>query len=109
MLGTRCHIEPHTGWKCDDYATHIDKSRRDKDLLDDYKRSAGTKDGPKCATLIEKVDGCNHIECSGCHGHICWYVVVASLAFFETWANTSCSTLGCACKYLPEAKQHTDT
>jgi LSD1 subclass zinc finger protein len=57
----------------------MDKSRKNEHLLDDYKRAAGTKDCPKCATLIEKTDGCNHIECSGCHGHICWYVRVYML------------------------------
>ncbi|KAJ4363523.1 hypothetical protein N0V83_009818 [Neocucurbitaria cava] len=69
---TLCHAEPHVGWSCADYETHLRKTQINEHLLDNYKALAGTKECPKCATLIEKVDGCNHVECSGCHGHICW-------------------------------------
>jgi hypothetical protein len=67
-----CHAEPHVGWTCDKYQAHLRKNQYNEKLLDDYKAIAGTKECPKCATLIEKIDGCNHVECSGCHGHICW-------------------------------------
>lgn len=72
---TLCHAEPHIGWTCAEYDVHLRKTRVNEHLLDGYKALAGTKDCPKCATLIEKVDGCNHVECSGCHGHICWVCV----------------------------------
>lgn len=35
---------------------------------------------PWFTRLIEKVDGRNHGECSGCHGHLCW----ACLKVFAT-------------------------
>jgi hypothetical protein len=41
-------------------------------LLNNYKAIAGRKECLKCITLIEKVEGCNYIECSVCHRHICW-------------------------------------
>lgn len=69
---TLCHAGPHVGWSCAEYETHLRKTQLNEHLLDTYKAAAGTKECPKCATLIEKVDGCNHVECSGCHGHICW-------------------------------------
>lgn len=69
---TLCHAEPHVGWTCVEYESHLHKNKQNEQLLDDYKTVAGTKECPKCATLIEKVDGCNHVECSGCHGHMCW-------------------------------------
>jgi hypothetical protein len=69
---TLCHSEPHTGWTCAEYYTQLRKNQDNEELLDKYKVTAGTKDCPKCTTLIEKVDGCNHVECSGCHGHLCW-------------------------------------
>jgi hypothetical protein len=72
---TLCHAEPHVGWTCEEYESHLRKNKRNERLLDDYKTIAGTKECPKCATLIEKVDGCNHVECSGCHGHLCWECV----------------------------------
>ncbi|CAO2651564.1 Nn.00g041340.m01.CDS01 [Neocucurbitaria sp. VM-36] len=69
---TLCHAEPHIGWTCTEYDAHLRKTQVNEHLLDNYKAQAGTKECPKCSTLIEKVDGCNHVECSGCHGHICW-------------------------------------
>jgi hypothetical protein len=72
---TLCHAKPHVGWTCEEHKSHLRTNKRNERLLDDYKATAGTKDCPKCATLIEKVDGCNHVECSGCHGHICWECV----------------------------------
>jgi hypothetical protein len=72
---TLCHAEPHVGWTCDSYKAHLHSNEQNQKLLDDYKAIAGTKECPKCATLIEKIDGCNHVECSGCHGHLCWECV----------------------------------
>jgi hypothetical protein len=69
---TLCHAEPHVGWTCAKYESHLRKNKHNERLLNEYKAVAGTKECPKCATLIEKVDGCNHVECSGCHGHMCW-------------------------------------
>ncbi|KAF1935682.1 hypothetical protein EJ02DRAFT_460159 [Clathrospora elynae] len=69
---TLCHAKPHVGWTCAEYDTHVRKTQHNEHLLDSYKAIAGTKDCPKCSTLIEKVDGCNHVECYGCHSHICW-------------------------------------
>jgi len=67
---TLCHAEPHVGWTCAE--SHVLKNKHNEQLLDEYKAFAGTKECRKCATLIEKVDGCNHVECNVCHGHICW-------------------------------------
>ncbi|KNG48053.1 Zinc finger, C6HC-type [Stemphylium lycopersici] len=72
---TLCHAEPHVGWTCEEYESHLRKNKHNEELLDAYKAMAGTKECPKCATLIEKVDGCNHVECSGCHGHMCWVCI----------------------------------
>lgn len=76
---TRCHCAPHIGWTCAEYVERVKIDSLNEQLLEEYKYSAGTKECPKCCTLLEKVDGCNHIECSGCHVHICW----ACLTFFR--------------------------
>jgi hypothetical protein len=60
------------GWTCAKYESHVCRNKLNERLLENYKAVAGTKECPKCATLIEKVDGCNHVECSGCHVHMCW-------------------------------------
>ena len=67
---TLCHAEPHVGLTCAE--SHVLKNKHNEQLLDEYKAVAGTKECQNCATLIEKVDGCNHVECNVCHGHICW-------------------------------------
>ncbi|KAI2475891.1 hypothetical protein Ptr902_12717 [Pyrenophora tritici-repentis] len=69
---TRCDLQAHAPWTCESYGVHLLNNRRNEELLDDYMALAGTKECPKCATLIEKVDGCHHIECSSCHTHMCW-------------------------------------
>ena len=76
---TLCHAEPHVGWTCAQYESRVLKNELNEQLLDEYKAAAGTKECLKCATLIEKVDGCNYVECNGCHGHICWCVSRSSM------------------------------
>ncbi|KAF2397960.1 hypothetical protein EJ06DRAFT_558390 [Trichodelitschia bisporula] len=39
------------------------------------KKNLGIKDCPRCSTPIEKVDGCNNIQCLGCRAYICWVCV----------------------------------
>ncbi|KAH8724334.1 hypothetical protein GQ44DRAFT_708998 [Phaeosphaeriaceae sp. PMI808] len=69
---TQCHAEPHIGFTCAAYAAHVRQNQQNEQLLEQYKAEAGTKGCPSCTTLIEKIDGCHHVECSGCHSHICW-------------------------------------
>ncbi|KAH7359621.1 hypothetical protein BKA66DRAFT_562258 [Pyrenochaeta sp. MPI-SDFR-AT-0127] len=52
---TLCHADPHVGWSCTEYEAHLRKTQLNEHLLDAYKATAGTKECPKCATLIEKV------------------------------------------------------
>lgn len=37
-----------------------------------YMADNNTKRCPQCQTMIEKVEGCNHLVCPGCSTHICW-------------------------------------
>uniref|UniRef100_A0A1I7U306 RING-type domain-containing protein n=1 Tax=Caenorhabditis tropicalis TaxID=1561998 RepID=A0A1I7U306_9PELO len=40
-----------------------------------YIRSVGAenvKKCPKCSLLVEKIDGCNHVQCGRCKIHFCW-------------------------------------
>jgi hypothetical protein len=68
---TLCHAEPHIGWTCAEYNAQPNNNREGQPLAN-YTSMTGTKACPKCATLIDKIEGCDHIECSICHTHICW-------------------------------------
>jgi len=69
-----CHAN-HDGQSCGTY--------RANQAFDVYKRENQTnvKDCPKCQTTVEKIDGCNHMQCGGCKVHLCW---VCLLTFEES-------------------------
>ncbi|KAI0912961.1 hypothetical protein F4824DRAFT_439446 [Ustulina deusta] len=60
-----CHAN-HDGQRCDEH--------RAFQAFEAYKREnrSNVKDCPKCKTTVEKIDGCNHIQCGGCKIHLCW-------------------------------------
>ncbi|XP_023728927.1 ATP-dependent RNA helicase DEAH11, chloroplastic [Lactuca sativa] len=66
---TRCHLEYHPFLSCDKYL----EFKRDPDMsLKEWMR--GKEDVrvcPSCGFTIEKIEGCNHMECR-CGRHICW-------------------------------------
>ncbi|XP_020257467.1 ATP-dependent RNA helicase DEAH12, chloroplastic-like [Asparagus officinalis] len=66
---TRCHLEYHPFISCERYKEFKDEP--DKSLMEWRKGKKHVKDCPACGHTIEKVDGCNHIECR-CGKHICW-------------------------------------
>ncbi|KAI0453802.1 hypothetical protein F5B21DRAFT_268145 [Xylaria acuta] len=60
-----CHAN-HDGQRCDEH--------RAVQAFEAYKHEnrASVKDCPKCQTTVEKIDGCNHMQCGGCNIHLCW-------------------------------------
>ncbi|GAP85473.2 putative ariadne RING finger [Rosellinia necatrix] len=60
-----CHVN-HDGQRCDEH--------RAFQAFETYKHenSSNVKDCPKCQTTVEKIDGCNHLQCGGCNIHLCW-------------------------------------
>ncbi|KAI0114097.1 hypothetical protein GGR51DRAFT_505481 [Nemania sp. FL0031] len=60
-----CHVN-HDGQRCDEH--------RAFQTFEAYKREnrSNVKDCPKCHTTVEKIDGCNHMQCGGCNIHLCW-------------------------------------
>ena len=78
---TKCHVQYHDDLTCAIYQSVI--TTCDHDMLpwlmkDPEKR----KRCPKCAVLIEKTDGCNHVTCA-CGAHICW----VCYEYFESSQN----------------------
>ncbi|GMH14654.1 hypothetical protein Nepgr_016495 [Nepenthes gracilis] len=66
---TRCHLEYHPHVSCEKYREF--KEDPDSSLKEWCKGKDNVKSCPVCRYTIEKVEGCNHIECK-CGRHICW-------------------------------------
>lgn len=66
---TRCHLEYHPYLSCERYREF--KEDPDSSLKEWCKGKEHVKCCPGCGYTIEKVDGCNHIECK-CGKHVCW-------------------------------------
>ena len=49
--------------------------------------SITTKSCPKCSACIEKISGCNHIECTSCGCHWCWECGIACESFQATYTH----------------------
>lgn len=67
---TRCHLEYHPYLSCERYKEF--KEDPDSSLKEWCRgKEEQVKSCPWCGYVIEKVDGCNHIECK-CGKHVCW-------------------------------------
>ncbi|XP_028055489.1 ATP-dependent RNA helicase DEAH11, chloroplastic-like, partial [Camellia sinensis] len=66
---TGCHLEYHPFISCERYKEF--KEDPDSSLKEWCQGKEHVKSCPVCGYMIEKVDGCNHIECR-CGKHICW-------------------------------------
>ncbi|XP_057737510.1 ATP-dependent RNA helicase DEAH11, chloroplastic-like [Arachis stenosperma] len=77
---TRCHLEYHPYISCDQYREFKDDP--DSSLKAWCSGKEHVKRCPSCGYTIEKVDGCNHIECK-CGKHVCW----VCLEFFGSSDN----------------------
>lgn len=73
----RCHLEYHPYVSCERYKDFKDDP--DSSLKEWCKGKEQVKGCLVCGYTIEKVDGCNHIECR-CGKHICWVCLVCFTA-----------------------------
>ncbi|KAI1363112.1 hypothetical protein F5Y08DRAFT_252378 [Xylaria arbuscula] len=64
---TSCHAQ-HEGISCGDHQDIVSGRAEANERL---KKEIGVKNCPKCATPLEKTEGCNHMTCR-CGAHICW-------------------------------------
>ncbi|XWS33365.1 hypothetical protein CRYUN_Cryun22dG0075700 [Craigia yunnanensis] len=74
---TRCHLEYHPYQSCEKYREL--KEDPDSSLKEWCKGKEQVKTCPVCGYTIEKIDGCNHVECK-CGRHVCW----VCLEFFSS-------------------------
>ncbi|KAJ0039831.1 hypothetical protein Pint_27628 [Pistacia integerrima] len=66
---TKCHLEHHPFLSCEKYIEF--KEDPDVSLKEWCQGKENVKTCPVCGYTIEKVDGCNHVECK-CGKHVCW-------------------------------------
>ncbi|KAJ8311998.1 hypothetical protein KUTeg_009371 [Tegillarca granosa] len=81
---TSCHIQFHDGLTCAMY----NSAKGDKSIAlwirgDPDRR----KLCPSCRAPIEKIDGCNHMQCGSCDIHICWVCLKGFLSSQECYAH----------------------
>lgn len=81
---TKCHLEYHPLISCELYKEF--KDHPDSSLLEWKKGKEHVKNCPSCGYTIEKVDGCNHIECK-CGKHICWVCLVSCDSSNDCYAH----------------------
>jgi len=67
---TSCEVQWHSGLTC----AMFKSGKQVEGRLDEWMKQdpSNRKDCPKCKTPIEKIEGCNHMTCSGCKSHMCW-------------------------------------
>ncbi|XP_068648329.1 ATP-dependent RNA helicase DEAH11, chloroplastic-like isoform X2 [Aristolochia californica] len=80
----KCHMEYHPYMSCKQYRA----IKEDPDLsLNEWRKGKEhVKSCPTCAYTIEKVEGCNHIECK-CGRHICWVCLECFFTSDECYAH----------------------
>ncbi|KAK7379495.1 hypothetical protein VNO80_04957 [Phaseolus coccineus] len=66
---TSCHLEYHPYLSCERYKEF--KEDPDSSLIQWCRGKDEVKSCLACGYVIEKVDGCNHVECK-CGKHVCW-------------------------------------
>lgn len=67
---TTCQVISHDGLTCNDYR---ELSKEGSAEFKIWMKQNKVKPCPKCKTPIQKSYGCNHMECSACKTHFCWF------------------------------------
>ncbi|EOA90736.1 uncharacterized protein SETTUDRAFT_101268 [Exserohilum turcica Et28A] len=84
---TSCHCTTHDGLTCAANKA-LAKAALDGDAeLARWKKENDVRDCPRCGVPIEKSYGCNHMECSACRIHICWFCMETFGTGRETYAH----------------------
>ncbi|XP_031496867.1 ATP-dependent RNA helicase DEAH12, chloroplastic-like isoform X3 [Nymphaea colorata] len=81
---TKCHIESHPFMTCEQYKEF--KEDPDRSLKEWKRGKEHVKNCLACGYTIEKVDGCNHVECK-CGNHICWVCLAGFPASDDCYAH----------------------
>ncbi|CAI9763564.1 unnamed protein product [Fraxinus pennsylvanica] len=87
---TRCHMEYHPYVSCEKYQEFKDDP--DSSLKEWCNGRENVKKCPCCGFTIEKVEGCNHVECR-CGRHICWVCLECYGSSDDCYGHLRCTHL----------------
>jgi len=84
---TCCHQGPHDGHTCETNKALMRAAIEEDEKLTRWKKDHDVRDCPKCGVPIEKADGCNHMTCTSCQTHICWFCMKTLGSGGETYEH----------------------
>jgi len=84
---TSCHQGPHDGHTCETNKALMRAAMEEDEKLTKWKKDHDVRDCPKCGVPIEKTDGCNHMTCTSCQVHICWFCMKTLSSGGETYKH----------------------
>jgi hypothetical protein len=68
---TSCKTVSHDPINCEE-ARQIQATQEQERYMQQYQQENDARRCPRCPAVIERTQGCNHMECINCHAHICW-------------------------------------
>ncbi|XP_063404918.1 uncharacterized protein LOC134688289 [Mytilus trossulus] len=93
---TGCNKQYHDGLTCEQVKKVASTKEADDNLhLFLQECELNIKKCPKCSTLIEKIDGCNHVTCQACRTNICWVCLDHYPTDVECYVHLSQEHGGC--------------
>ena len=78
-----CQAQEHYDMSCEAYQAAI----KAEEKFTKWKEENNVKECSKCDAPIEKINGCNHIECTNCANHICWQCMASFLTGPEVYKH----------------------
>lgn len=73
---TKCKVEKHFGESCNEYKTRQEDGTRA--LYAMLRREGRGKCCQRCNMYLEKLNGCNNMQCPGCKAHFCFTCMAIS-------------------------------
>ena len=79
-----CGVDFHFGMSCEEYQERIIRDERDMAL---WMEANGAKRCPSCTAVVQKIEGCNNMECPGCKTYFCWVCLATAAGHQEVYRH----------------------
>uniref|UniRef100_A0A1I8EV87 Helicase n=1 Tax=Wuchereria bancrofti TaxID=6293 RepID=A0A1I8EV87_WUCBA len=85
---TRCGKEEHESITCEEYARlRVDADESVRKWIQEDQTKRRICPNINCQTVIEKLEGCNHMQCLRCKQHFCWICMFSATESNEVYAH----------------------